>query len=178
MSQTISSSSKLRAHTLLNDQKVKNVLKRMTHTPLVIDVGAGIRPAAVWPVERHIVIEPSETYLAILRHEAPTLVHAQAWELHHGTALEVLPKMPREATVLLLDVIEHMERDEGLKVLEIAEQFAQALLYTPAGFMGQEFDNWGLGQHEWQKHRSGWVPGDFPRWTVSHVGRGLLCFRL
>jgi hypothetical protein len=71
--------------------------------------------------------------------------------------------------IFLLDVIEHMEKEEGKRVIELAQQVAQRqiVLYTPYGFMEQTHDKWGLGGDEWQIHRSGWVPEEFPGWYIE-----------
>ena len=78
----------------------------------------------------------------------------------------------------MCDVIEHIDRDIAEKCLEqlmrIVKQ--QIILFTPLGYMAQDPDEanantdpWGMGGMEWQKHRSGWTPDDFPSqdgWTV------------
>ena len=75
------------------------------------------------------------------------------------------------------DVIEHIDRETGLKVLPALKRIApqQIVIFTPLGYtwiniptkMSQ--DQWGMGGAEWQKHRSGWHPEDFPTadgWTI------------
>ena len=79
-------------------------------------------------------------------------------------------------TALLVDVIEHVEREPGLASLERLKRIVrqQIALFTPIGFMPQEshadgVDPWGMGGTEWQRHRSGWSPDEFPSddgWTV------------
>lgn len=129
----------------------------------VIDVGAGIRPFAWYEPARHICIEPSEVYAEILENEG--------FDVVRGKAIDVLGDMSADA-VYLLDVIEHMDFEEGWDVLKLAKKVAerQVVVYTPVGFQPQEGDAWGLGQDEWQKHRSGWIPEDFPGWRVQRIG--------
>lgn len=63
-------------------------------------------------------------------------------------------------TVLLVDVIEHLEKEEALdllsKTFSIASQ--QVVVFTPLGFFEQDntdgIDAWGLHGGEWQTHRS------------------------
>jgi hypothetical protein len=65
-------------------------------------------------------------------------------------------------------VIEHLEKEEGRKVVAESERVAreQIVIFTPLGFMPQhmasnEADGWGLGGSAVQEHRSGWEPEDF-----------------
>jgi hypothetical protein len=70
-------------------------------------------------------------------------------------------------TIFLLDVIEHVEKEEGLQLLRETEKIArqQIVLFTPLGFMPQEQldgeDAWNLNGGAWQEHKSGWLPEDF-----------------
>ena len=66
--------------------------------------------------------------------------------------------------VLCLDVIEHLKKNEGLRLLGEMERIVRKriIIYTPIGFKEQNDDAWGLGGEKWQKHRSGWLPRDFP----------------
>jgi hypothetical protein len=49
------------------------------------------------------------------------------------------------------------------KSIDIASK--QIAIFTPWGFMPQEHpdgvDYWGLKGGDWQRHKSGWLPGDF-----------------
>jgi hypothetical protein len=46
------------------------------------------------------------------------------------------------------------------------------MIYTPNGFVPQDEDKWGLGQVEWQTHRSGWTPDDFDGWKIIEGKEG------
>ncbi len=67
----------------------------------------------------------------------------------------------------MIDVVEHLEKEEGLRLLCLTERIArrQIVLFTPLGFMPQEHldgkDAWGLEGGRWQEHKSGWLPEDF-----------------
>src|SRR5690242_21766380 len=85
----------------------------------VIDVGPGIRPATWTDAERHICIEPCHLYAEILR----------------GFGYEVLEKRAADGLrrcagdlVLMLDCIEHMERDEATNVLIAAYEAAPRII--------------------------------------------------
>jgi hypothetical protein len=70
-------------------------------------------------------------------------------------------------TVFLVDVIEHLEKEEGRNLLALTEKIArkQVVVFTPLGFMPQHHedgkDAWGLNGADWQEHKSGWLPEDF-----------------
>lgn len=123
-----------------------------------IDVGAGIRPCTVHPGE-YLRIEPFKAYADVLRDAGHAVLQKEAPE-----ALE----RKRTGTVLMLDVLEHMERDDGLRALSLAQAAAecQVVVFTPNGFRPQEGDAWRMGGEYWQRHRSGWTPEDFPGWQV------------
>jgi hypothetical protein len=72
-------------------------------------------------------------------------------------------------SVFALDVIEHLEKADGLRFLQQAERVArrQIVIFTPLGFFPQSYedpdkpDRWGMQGGYWQTHRSGWLPEDF-----------------
>lgn len=60
--------------------------------------------------------------------------------------------------VLMLDIIEHLEKHESLALLETAARIARVavIIETPEGYIPQNIDIWGHGGDEWQTHRCGW----------------------
>ena len=132
---------------------------------VVIDVGAGIRPMQWYVPTRHICVEPYGQYADHLE--------AAGYEVIRQTAKEALQVEREGHAVYLLDVIEHMEKAEGLEVVELAMLGArQVVVFTPYGFMQQDHDVWGLGGHHWQTHRSGWLPEEFPGWRTQLYDTG------
>lgn len=133
----------------------------------VWDVGAGLRPMQWYAPARHVCIEPYFPYAQRLQ-EAGYVVRNE-------TALAALlylhrrPHIPRPHAIYLLDVIEHMEREEGEEVRWLVTQIAtvQVVVFTPHGFLPQTHDAWKLGGEYWQTHRSGWTPEAFPGWTIQ-----------
>lgn len=163
----------IRAHDFLTVEVYASKLKSLHKISPIIDVGAGIRPCPLWKGE-HICVEPHGEYVATLKEAGYTV--------YQGTALDVLPDLPRKGTVIAIDVIEHMTREDGERLRDLMEEWPQALIFTPNGFMEQSGDvngkdPWGLNGQKWQKHRSGWVENDFPEWRVLKAGKGILCFR-
>ncbi len=144
-----------------------------THT--VLDVGCGIRPQEYFTPKLHLMLEPFDEYVDILRYKfdgQPTRVVLQ------GGFDDVMPFFADKSvdTVFLLDLIEHLEKEDGKALLYQAERIArrQVVVFTPLGFMPQEYeagevDGWGLGGTELQEHRSGWLPDEFEGQWSFHV---------
>ena len=135
----------------------------------VLDVGAGVRPIDWYAAELHICVEPHAPYAQRLLENGYRVVQATAKD-----ALKLVVPGTFEA-IYMLDVIEHMERDEGLEVIQLmlAAQPKQIVIYTPNGFLEQNGpDPWGMGGESWQQHRSGWHPHDFEGWDISYFHRG------
>ena len=69
---------------------------------------------------------------------------------------ELFPRGSFEV-VVAFDVLEHLERQDGLRLLAAMEQIAarRVVVFTPNGFVSQGE----RGGNPWQVHRSGWTPG-------------------
>ena len=136
-------------------------------TGVVLDIGCGIRPMTYFEPKVHLCLEPFEQYVAILRQRfarAPGVI-----VLRTG-ALEGLTLLADRSvdSIFLLDVIEHMPKDIGWRVLAECERVAQRqiVITTPLGFMPQthepgEVDGWGVTYNKLQDHLSGWEPHEF-----------------
>lgn len=126
---------------------------------VLIDVGSGIRPQKLIPCKRHLCLEPHSEYIIHLREAG--------YEVVEGEAPEALDAIEGD-TIAALDVIEHMEKEKGLAFKHACERRAQAVIFTPLGFMPQPEDGpvdaWGFHGQEYQRHRSGWLPEEFPGW--------------
>lgn len=104
-------------------------------------------------------------FLGDIRHLDRVLPPGESWDL-----------------ALLVDVIEHLPKEEGYGVLdELTRRAARVLVTTPWGFRPQEIPGM-----PYETHRSGWYPGDFGRryrlrkWAVfpGHLTRHLKLPRL
>jgi hypothetical protein len=147
------------------------VSQRVKETEVVLDLGAGIRPQTfVGEPLVHLCVEPHRTYVerlrADVRNDPRIVILNGTWE--QATAL--LPDKCVDS-VFALDFIEHLEKEEGFRMLREAERLArvQIVVYTPNGFFPQNHagstDRWGLDGAAWQVHRSGWTAEDFgPEW--------------
>lgn len=134
----------------------------------VLDIGPGIRPMGWYTPERHICVEPHGPYADML--------YRAGYEVWRVPALVALANAEPGSidAIYMLDVIEHMEREEGEEALRLAQALSpkQIVVATPVGFLPQHGDQWGLGGEHWQEHRSGWVPADFPGWRISYYDNG------
>jgi SAM-dependent methyltransferase len=69
-------------------------------------------------------------------------------------------------SVMLIDMIEHLEKGVALDVLRQVEEIAvkRVIVFTPRGFFKQiDVDHYGLGGESYQRHRSGWEVEDFQK---------------
>lgn len=70
--------------------------------------------------------------------------------------------------VIAIDVIEHLTKDDGFRLLDTIEQIAsrKVIVFTPNGFLpqGDRFSN------PWQVHLSGWNVDDFERRGYKIIG--------
>jgi hypothetical protein len=134
---------------------------------VVLDIGCGACPQAIIKPQLHICCEPHSEYVTFLQH-----VYGQTSDylIVQADGVGFLRLMPNRSvdTVFLLDVIEHLPRDEGHTLLQECERVArqQIVLFTPLGFLSQEYgegdeDAWGFHGGRWQRHLSGWCPDDF-----------------
>jgi hypothetical protein len=135
------------------------------HGGLVVDFGCGIRPQQIVRASAVICVEPFGEYVEVLR--------AGHHFVMQMTAEEFLKATAEYDTAVLLDVIEHLEKDAGLRLIEaLKSRFRQIVIFTPLGFYEQSYedgdkDAWGMNGMEWQTHRSGWTPEEFPGWKIE-----------
>lgn len=149
------------------DKLLPEAIKKIRPVEVVLDIGSGIHPQRFFQPHIHLCCEPYNEYIVTLQNRFanfPGLVILQ------NTAQQVLDQLPDKSidSVFLLDVIEHIEKDEGKKLLTACERVIrhQIIVFTPLGFMPQDYeeeeiDGWGLSGAVWQRHLSGWTPDDF-----------------
>lgn len=155
----------------LDKEAINNILP----CNIAVDIGTGIRPHDFVDSAVCICCEPYAEYVEILKNEIDEktdkiyVVKQQTW----AEALDCLADKSID-TIFLIDVIEHLPKDEGMMLLRRTEGIArkQIVLFTPLGFVAQHTleggkDAWGLSGAEWQEHKSGWFPEDFDEsWNI------------
>lgn len=157
-----------------HDVLTENVKSKLLTTDILLDVGCGIMPQQFIIPKVHICCEPFKEYVAKLQEKIShfedrfTTVVNVDWE----TVCKIFPPKSID-TVILVDVLEHLEKTEGEKLIKLTEQIArqQIIIFTPLGFFPQSHPNgldaWGLNGAAQQEHKSGWYPEDFDEsWEV------------
>lgn len=88
----------------------------------------------------------------------------------HKNILDISKDFKRNSfdAVIALDVIEHLEKKDGYKLLKLMENLAakKVILLTPNGFVNQTGEGNGL-----QEHLSGWSVSDFKKRGFKVLGR-------
>ena len=88
----------------------------------------------------------------------------------HKDVLSIKDDFPKKSfdAVVALDVIEHLEKKDGFKLIKLMEHFAtkKVILLTPNGFVNQTGEGNGL-----QEHLSGWSVFGFKKQGFKVVGR-------
>jgi hypothetical protein len=140
---------------------------------VVLDIGPGIYPINHYVPNLHILVEPYQEYVEILQERM-----GEGWNhlILKGHALDVLKFLPENSvdSVFLIDVIEHVEKNEGQILLKEVDRVTrkQIIVFTPLGFMPQHIeldkrDRWGLHGGDFQEHKSGWLPDEFSsEWEI------------
>ena len=141
----------------------------------VLDIGCAFRPQPYVDAGVHICCEPYGEYMDRLIVETAKEGKYIYLSCEIERTTQVFPAASVD-TVFLCDVIEHVDRDVAVHCLDALKRIArdQVVVFTPIGFMPQEpqqagLDQWGMGGVDWQQHRSGWTPDDFPSdagWAV------------
>lgn len=140
----------------------------MPSCDVLLDIGPGIRPFDMLQAKLHICAEPYKEYID--HYQAKVAKGEAAAKLYINMDWrQVTETFPAQSvdTVVLMDVIEHLNKEEGVELLRKTEKIARKsiIIFTPLGFMPQchpdGVDAWGLGGASFQEHKSGWLPQDF-----------------
>jgi hypothetical protein len=131
----------------------------------VLEVGCGKTPNMQWlGVKNSTGIDGYEPYLEVARKE-----HLHR-ELILGDVrdLEKYFKPGQFDTVVALDVIEHLTKEDGLRMMQSMEKIAsrKVIFFTPNGFLPQHsFENNNL-----QEHLSGWDAKEMQQFGYHVIG--------
>jgi hypothetical protein len=158
-----------RAESLLTD-----IQELLRPCEIVLDIGCGINPQKYVKPVVHICCEPFHQYVEKLQ-EVVAAETDRIYVVIKASWTDVVKVFPANSvdTVFLVDVVEHLEKEEGRRLLAQTEHIArhQVIVFTPLGYMPQHHDDgkdaWGLDGAAWQEHRSGWLPEEFDEsWQI------------
>jgi ubiquinone/menaquinone biosynthesis C-methylase UbiE len=104
----------------------------------------------------------------------PSIERSQKKGIHSryvkGDVLDIDRLFPPKSfdCVLASDLIEHLERKEGERLLRKMERLAKkkVVVFTPNGFLRQE----GFENNPWQVHKSGWSVSDMRKRGYKVIG--------
>ncbi len=70
--------------------------------------------------------------------------------------------------VIASDVIEHLSKKDGKKLLSLMETIAKkkVIIFTPNGFIDQDE----YGENPWQRHKSGWTSEEMKQYGYQVLG--------
>jgi hypothetical protein len=138
----------------------------------VLDVGVGygkwgflIREALDFMHGRH---EPNQFKVRIDGLEAfegyTSPLYAWVYdEVRHCDVVSVVEDLPSYDLVVMGDVIEHMPKEVGLRVLQtLLQKSRNVIVATPSEFFAQD-----ILDNPWETHRSAWSREDFAAWPYD-----------
>jgi hypothetical protein len=151
-----------------------SAMAALEQVEVVLDIGPGIRPQPYIQPVVHVCCEPFMQYVEKLQ-EIAAVAKDRTYVILNMTWADAVRCLPPKSvdTVILSDVIEHLEKEEGHRLLDATLRLArrQVGIFTTLGFVPQHHpqgkDAWGLDGMDWQEHKSGWMPEDFGAgWAV------------
>ncbi|MCX6245430.1 MAG: class I SAM-dependent methyltransferase [Bacteroidetes bacterium] len=126
-------------------------------------------PAASYTSRKHQIdgIEAFPDYL--------TPVHHQIYDtIYTGNALDILPGISEKYDlILMIDVLEHFTREDGMKVLELCRQKSRNVLVSVPRVMSVQEEIYGntfeTHRYNWKKKDFSFIPDKFFRYNFKSV---------
>jgi len=139
----------------VNDLGIKVVRDLPMHSDSILDLGCGILQEFDGHVPHagdFLGVDVFIPYLEVMKNKMLTLV---------GELPDVCNSFLDDSfdVVLLLDVVEHLTKENGVQALAQCARIARkrVIVFTPVGYCKQEaWEAWGLPFCSYQKHLSGW----------------------
>lgn len=137
----------------------KIILDLVEVSDSILEIGCGIGDQTQYTrsAARVVCVEPHEPYLERARERAPwaNFINTDGTDFF-STSNEKFD------SVLLIDVIEHLERDAAKELVARAIQAANkyVMAFIPYGVHQQDGDAWNMGGEHWQLHRTTWYESD------------------
>jgi glycosyltransferase involved in cell wall biosynthesis len=157
---------------------LNNIVNQLKKVDVILDIGCGIIPQNFIKPKVHICCDPFKQYLELLKDNINN-GKDRSYVFINASWSEVIKIFPEKSidSIFILDVVEHLNKDEGIKLLKETEKIAreQIVIFTPLGFLPQKHpdgkDAWGLEGSKWQEHKSGWLPEDFDDSWEIHAAK-------
>lgn len=125
----------------------------------VLDVACGLSLKSKFiPADIRVGVDIYDKYFDHIESNVPYVVIK-----HDVTKLEEIFTPKSFDVVIALDIVEHLEKDDSLKMIKMLEKIARkaVIIETPKGFVPQNIDILGHGGDEFQTHRCGWEVEEF-----------------
>jgi hypothetical protein len=130
----------------------KELVKALEGSSSILDVGCGSHsPVGLLRGKARLV--GIDAHANSVKKSQELGIHDEYY-VHDVLKIQELFKAGSFDSVVALDLIEHLEKQDGLDLLDAMERIAtkKVVVFTPNGFLAQgEYDS-----NPWQVHRSGW----------------------
>lgn len=128
-------------------------------TKTIVDLGCGTAKASLRiPCKKLIAVDVFEPYLEIIRKKGRKNVETRRMNILEFAKNMKLNKEIVDI-VLLGDVIEHLEKEQGVTLLKDLKEITERIIvFTPVGPVELDKDPWGFENDEFHTHRSAWYP--------------------
>ncbi|MBI1388867.1 MAG: methyltransferase domain-containing protein [bacterium] len=150
----------------------QRIAQELQGANLVLDVGGGSGFTLTEVKKCHP--DPDAMFIVSMDVWMPTILEARTkYSLPHyvqADAFRIPFKSQSVDAALMIDVIEHFEQHDAIKVLHEIRRVVKhkIIVYTPTGFMPQDEED----GNPYQRHRSGWRAMDFRRMGFVVEGHG------
>lgn len=144
----------------------KTLEKELTNCQSVLDVGCG-NSSPLGKVKKTFHSVGVDVYKPNIDESKKTGIHDR-YKLGDVLAIDAFFKPKSFDAVIALDIIEHLGKRDGWKLIEKMENIAKkkVLILTPYGFTQQHpYDG-----NPYQKHKSGWYISDFTKQGYNVYG--------
>lgn len=147
------------------DQYIAELRHAVAGCENLLDIGCGADSPAKW-LDVPFKVGVDRWEVALQRSRARGIHHAYI----AADALDAPNLFPPQSfdLVLLSDLIEHLPKPDGEKLLSSVERLAskRVVVFTPNGFVAQD----SVEGNPWQRHVSGWYPLDFRKRGYTVMG--------
>ena len=140
--------------------------KKIGNCDSLLDVGCG-SSSPIKKFSKKFYCVGADAFLPSINKSKKQKIHNK---YHRVNILELEKKFNPKSfdCVIALDLIEHLPKKDGLKLIKMMERIARkkVIIFTPNGFLPQEeYDN-----NPWQVHKSGWDVSEMKKRGYKIVG--------